>query len=480
MPEQSRQKPLMVQLLDISPHNKAILEFYIASKGHKTFKITQNPESADAFIIDYDFPNAKQDWDENYAILLKPRIILAMQDPQESNAIWVAKPLTSQSLTHAADEIQSIIQNGLTSPQTINNESVSTDLDSRDNDSSTDTPEEEETFTPPSLDIHVTTTNSTQESSATVDSPAPFIARKAATPPRQLLVTASDVVVADEEEEEQTSAPQKIEADQVEEEQSQAHSSAIEAQDESGNYPNEAKQKRWELLCGNQEDTPLSDSKLHEDLTFLPENHLISSFVAAMRLAKQTNQIVRIKFEPYQFLFFEDQYQIYSDIAITDEAFSTLCSTPVKPGQVNLHILNSAETEEAREQIGDDSEKLYNLESLIWSASLLTARGRLPKEHHLQSLIGLKYWPSFTRLETFPYAMRIAAYLYETPNSLPEIAKKLAIPQRYVFAFYNGALSLGLIETDTEKLRKKSGTKPPKNRGLLSRLFKRLLKGGNS
>ena len=84
-------------------------------------------------------------------------------------------------------------------------------------------------------------------------------------------------------------------------------------------------------------------------------------------------------------------------------------------------------------------------------------------------------------MELMPHAMQIAAVFSKQPGSLLEISSWLNIEQRYVFAFYNAALALDMIETDSKNLNKSKlsfnaqNTKSEKQeRGFFSRLLKRL------
>ena len=60
----SRSGPLKVCLLTISPHNRAILEFFFAGAGRSLFKAVPAAE-AEAFILDNDYPGAKEDWEKH-------------------------------------------------------------------------------------------------------------------------------------------------------------------------------------------------------------------------------------------------------------------------------------------------------------------------------------------------------------------------------------------------------------------------------
>ena len=112
---------------------------------------------------------------------------------------------------------------------------------------------------------------------------------------------------------------------------------------------------------------------------------------------------------------------------------------------------------------------------------LLTSRGRLPKDANITNKIGLKTWPNLTRLELVPHAMHMAAAFSKHPGSLLEISKWLKIQQRYVFAFYNAALYLDMIELNSSKVKKpgksfnsKGAGANSEERGFFGRILNRL------
>ena len=114
----SSQTPLIVELMDISKQNEAILKFFISGVGSKVFKISNTSTDIEAYIIDYDFPGAQARWDENYMDSNKPRIILATHDPKAANSVWVGKPLSSKKLIEAATTIKRLQETMASTPST--------------------------------------------------------------------------------------------------------------------------------------------------------------------------------------------------------------------------------------------------------------------------------------------------------------------------------------------------------------------------
>ncbi len=86
-------------------------------------------------------------------------------------------------------------------------------------------------------------------------------------------------------------------------------------------------------------------------------------------------------------------------------------------------------------------------DAFLWQAALWTYRGRLPAGTVPTQKIYLDHWPNLTRLAEVPHGLRIAALLCRQPMTLGFTAETLRIPQRYVFAFYSAAHTIGLAGT---------------------------------
>lgn len=433
----TRKQVLKVSLLDISPHNKAILEFFFAGAGNRLFK-TSNESDADVFIVDFDHPNAKKNWEKLNENINKPTLALAFYETKATNTIWLAKPLTIQTLTDAANKAQSLLKQKATAVNPATQEVKAS-------------PSPESTSNRSLLDA-LNKKTSVKKSLNTPFSQAPTKSRLVVSPPK---VTK----VAKPIEPEKKITPKKAKV--------APRSPTISLED---------KKKRWHKLCGSAEDIKNTNNWKNEAALYTPENYLISSIQDALRLATQSRQTVKIQHQNLIFHFMPKQNQAYSNIAIDSENFEILCKTPIKKNDVVIHIMSSKEVEIAQNIISTNPKSIYDLEGLIWTAMLLTSSGKLHRNIDLRKRIMLKHWPNFTKIETFPHVIRISALWSDDAFNMLEIAHNLKIPQRYVFAFYNAACVLGLMEHDSGKLKAKTQQEQPKNknRGLFSRLLKRL------
>ena len=452
--QKSSEKPLIVELMDISKQNEAILKFFISGIGKKVFNIANSSAEVEAYIIDYDFPGAQAHWDELYSNSGIPRIILSTNDPKEDRSVWVSKPLSSKNLIAAAISIKELQKK---SPQLKKTQEVNDDAEEL-------MPEKPQAI--PS--------NLNRKRIASSFNKTPFKNNKLLPP-----------LVSSTKQESHISAkenPQHVTTEAIKHEKKTQH---IEQKKNTEKKPKtqeeiEAakiqREKRWVELCGDRDDTSTSEIP-----RFTQENYFISKLIGGARLAKQSQQTVEVKSTPHSVFILPNEHLIFTEFSVNDDEFIKFSRTEVTSGEMSLHILSSIEAGKLELKMSESPEHIHNLESFIWTNSLLTSQGRLPTTLDLDKKTALKYWPSFARIEAFPYSMRIAALWHHSPDTLLEMSTKLGIPQRYVFAFYNGADALDLIERDPKKVKQQMKAKPKNNGGgLISRLFKRLLKGGGA
>ena len=83
-------------------------------------------------------------------------------------------------------------------------------------------------------------------------------------------------------------------------------------------------------------------------------------------------------------------------------------------------------------------------EAFLWQMALWTYRGRLPAGTAVHGRVYLARWPNLTRIPAVPQAARVASLWLAQAVSLAFTVEVLAVPQRYVFAFYGAAHAVGL------------------------------------
>ena len=465
--------PLRIALLSISPHNRAILEFFFAGAGKQLFRVSSFAE-AETLIIDFDHPGAEQEWQQR-TDTTKPGIVLSVREVQLPNTVWVPKPLTSQSLTKAAEQVRNLLPETAGGISKTNDTSTPTTLTSH-TPAPTPVLNKETTAHPfglgqrkarPSLfldfgkddDLDLASKLKPATEKPSLSKTLPKETLKPTTPPKPLVRDSAE--------------PEPIE--------DKAADDSFVAFGQMGNAKNQEQlEQRWKLLCGNQDDVAVATAQTTIQ-RFTPDNYLLKYLQGALNQAKQSKQPVQLKFESTdQILLFPALNLAYSSFDLTSDKFAELCNTPIQAGKVHLHTPNSTELPILEQTVKTDKEHTHDLESILWTATLLTSHGRLNRDASLDQRWLLKYWPNLTRVENIPHVMRIAAAWQQRPGTILDMAKWLDVPQRYVFAFYTAANALGLMAVDEGKVEYQEKEAPKKNRGLFSRLLKRLLGGGES
>ncbi len=246
-------------------------------------------------------------------------------------------------------------------------------------------------------------------------------------------------------------------------------------------YQGTQAQERWALLCGDKK--LVRNASDIKKTAFTLNEHFLSSLLKTVKEGKATKQIKRIKYNDLLIIIDHEADTIYSDLSIYSDEYAQICFDPVESKKMRIHSLDDSEIRMLHQQIKSDPENVYTTEAFIWTTSLLTSRGRLLKSTNTNKPVGLKSWPNLTRIESFPHMMNIAAVFSKNPGNLLEVSKWLNIPQCYVFAFYNAAFFLDMIDFDSNEAGKNTsrklsfnfGTKKKsENSGLFSRLLNKI------
>ncbi len=171
---------------------------------------------------------------------------------------------------------------------------------------------------------------------------------------------------------------------------------------------------------------------------FEPDAYLIGQLRQALKLAISNDRIVRLVLEHGSITLMPR-----TGLAVVDlQHFQlrTLAVVPLTEESSTLHFVDHFNLSEVPRY------RIWQLESLLWSAALFASRGRVPMGTDITAKIRLKRWPNLTRLAAFPNVVRITAFLSHDPVSLVDAARILKVPQRCVFAFFTAAEALGLME----------------------------------
>ena len=200
-------------------------------------------------------------------------------------------------------------------------------------------------------------------------------------------------------------------------------------------------------FVGQQADIDLQDTNALAHVIYSPALMFQGAILKGLALAQRSQSPVEVIAFGMGVVLDPVAHKAYS--AVTDSILRPIC-------------LLETHDEPKYQKVGPNflSEPLYtfqmkksvaikptDLDAFLWRVTLWSSRGRIPKGTDIHQAVELKAWPNLTRLDAIPNAPRIAALMMRGPQTLGEIAKKLDIPQRYVFAFYSASTAIGLANT---------------------------------
>lgn len=207
--------------------------------------------------------------------------------------------------------------------------------------------------------------------------------------------------------------------------------------------------------CGDAPDLPaaaLRDPANTKSLHFDERSGLLGTLRAAARQSSEQNKTLTVLgFHDALYLTAAPSAQVVTQI--DNDMLRAACETA---NGANLRYCSIAALPQAAR-----SWRRIRLDSLIWDLSLWSARGRLPANLGCHDRVKLKAWPNFTRLTVTPHALRIAALWVTGYLSPVEIAGRLNVAQRYVFALCAAAEIAGLVEREPRMQPADAAAAPP-------------------
>lgn len=241
---------------------------------------------------------------------------------------------------------------------------------------------------------------------------------------------------------------------------------------ESANKPTDA-EERWMLTCGSNKDT----DNIKDLCVLTPSNHMIATLLETIEKSNWSKKVLRLKFKKIMIVIEPATDRIYCNHSIYSSEYANACFETLEKDKMKTHELDTSEIRLYRKKMQTEKDNTHTFEAFIWTTSLLTSRGRLPVGTDFNQNLELKYWPNLTRVENTPHMMQVAAMFHKQSSSLEKAPKDLGIPQKYVFAFYNAALSLDIIKSgasDNNSPSAENDEGMDKNKGFFSRLLKRI------
>jgi len=121
-------------------------------------------------------------------------------------------------------------------------------------------------------------------------------------------------------------------------------------------------------------------------------------------------------------------------------------------------------------------QRILPLSHVLWSAALFGSQKHLMDKHSADSLVQLKAWPNFSRLEFEPMHMKLASMMASQPSTLQQIQERTQLPWEFIVGFFNATCAAGLINSSPVELPQKTRNvqKPVVKAGLLAKIAQRL------
>lgn len=229
-------------------------------------------------------------------------------------------------------------------------------------------------------------------------------------------------------------------------------------------------------LCGSVEDIPLTPgARLPARLFFEPSQYLVGHLARALEEAVKTGRPHVVSGLPRLIGI----HPLPQPVCVTG-----FRDTQLRPFSMAQLPDATARVVHALTFSGSSSgDTIHAAEDFLWNTAAWAARGRLPTGVNPYRPIRLRAWPNFTRAWAAPHALRIIALWTREWASPVEVAKRLGIPQRYVFSVYASAHFAGLLQPappvgGAEIQTPADGAPPPlppQRPSILSRILRKLL-----
>ncbi|PWV61783.1 hypothetical protein [Plasticicumulans acidivorans] len=222
-----------------------------------------------------------------------------------------------------------------------------------------------------------------------------------------------------------------------------------------------------EDLCGSSADIDPHDAGALAALRFDPEHFLLGRLIHARHHTAQQHCGARIELPSNLLLL--DIGGTRCLTTLSARQLRGLALMPLDDG-LGWQAIDALQLKAAADTLGTTLHA-WSIELLIWQIALWTARGRLPLGIAPDALVGLRRWPNLTHGSLPPEALRIAALLSHQPHTPFAAARRLGIPQRYVFAFVGACAALDLLTLTHTDAAPAAAPEQHPARGLLSKLL---------
>ncbi|MCG2635109.1 MAG: hypothetical protein J4A00_09425 [Gammaproteobacteria bacterium] len=176
-------------------------------------------------------------------------------------------------------------------------------------------------------------------------------------------------------------------------------------------------------------------------LYFDPQTTPLGWLKDSAEQALESDRAIRLDIGERYLLVLPKRHQVLT--SFDNESLIRLCQESRQDAPSSVEWLTDAEVETVLAN-PQSSAGIRNLEPLLWSVAVWSARGRLPEGADPAQRVYLSRWPNFPRLLETPYAMQVAALWVQQAMSLEFLVDTLKIPHQSVYDLYTAAWSIGL------------------------------------
>lgn len=222
-------------------------------------------------------------------------------------------------------------------------------------------------------------------------------------------------------------------------------------------------------FIGTTQDVDLTDPEAIAQIQFDPGQFLAERMLELIKLAAREHKYIRIGC--CDVAFYIDPQQRCIRTLVKEKNLRTFGTLPLDFKTFAYHREHKLPVEIEAHGFR------FSYEDFIWRMVLAGSRGRLPENIDLDQRFVLRRWPNLTRLLLFPHATQISAAWIASPKSIKEIVAQLAVPQRFVFAFFavtHMMEYLTPVEPSSQPVSEPIPEQQHKSRGLFRRLLKTL------
>ncbi len=189
------------------------------------------------------------------------------------------------------------------------------------------------------------------------------------------------------------------------------------------------------------------------------------NFFSILLKAKQENLVLQAFCSPHPPLFINAPQKIVATSA-SREMLRRIIRNPSGP-------ITSTKLSNLDHEVLAKGQVILSFNHVLWSAGLYGSRGQLVREYAPNTLIQLRAWPNFTRIEFDNEHIKLAALMTQQVLTLKEVAEKSQLPWDTVVGFYNAAWATDLILVNPKGLPTAVSPKPRKT-SLLTKIAQRL------